>query len=169
MGISSILLLLAVLILVGLYLYEPLTAQARRRRDDESPEASALKAERDRVINALQELDFDHKLGKVPAEEYPAQRAALLQKGAEILRRLDEFESGPAASRDAEVRLEQAAAAGRADSAAGGAIPDDEDLEARIAARRRAQKARSAGFCPKCGKPVLVSDRFCPACGKALN
>ncbi|MGC8857289.1 MAG: zinc-ribbon domain-containing protein [Anaerolineae bacterium] len=27
---------------------------------------------------------------------------------------------------------------------------------------------RSAGFCPRCGKAVTVSDRFCPSCGKSL-
>jgi NADH pyrophosphatase NudC (nudix superfamily) len=45
----------------------------------------------------------------------------------------------------------------------------DDDLESMIAARHRTRKEKSAGFCPKCGKPVLVSDRFCPACGKALT
>jgi hypothetical protein len=34
-------------------------------------EVSALKAERDRVINSLQELDFDHKLGKIPQRIIP--------------------------------------------------------------------------------------------------
>ena len=45
----------------------------------------------------------------------------------------------------------------------------DEDLEELVAARRTARKDRSAGFCPKCGKPVLRSDRFCPACGKSIS
>ncbi len=39
----------------------------------------------------LQELDFDHELGKIPASEYSLQRSELIQKGAEILRRLDEL------------------------------------------------------------------------------
>jgi predicted amidophosphoribosyltransferase len=48
-------------------------------------------------------------------------------------------------------------------------VLDDDDLEAMIAARRKTHKVKSAGFCPKCGKPILVSDRFCPSCGKAIN
>ena len=52
-------------------------------------------AERDRVINSLQELDFDFKLGKIPDEDYPAQRAELLQKGADILRKLDALQPQP--------------------------------------------------------------------------
>src|SRR3990172_12448663 len=89
MEISSTLLILAVLVLVGMYLYAPFTTRESRARADESQEVSALKAERDRIINALQELDFDHNLGKIPDEDYPVQRAQLLQKGADVLRRLD--------------------------------------------------------------------------------
>jgi hypothetical protein len=169
MEISSILLVLAVLILVGMYLYAPLTDRARRAREGEPLEVSALKAERDRVINSLQELDFDHNLGKVPAEDYPGQRAALLQKGAAILRRLDDLTPLAPPVRNAEARIETAAAAGRADASAQAAQLDDEEIEIMVAARRRNQKSKSAGFCPKCGKPVLVSDKFCPSCGKALN
>lgn len=169
MEISSILLVLAVLILVSMYLYAPLLDRARRARAGESHEVSALKAERDRVINSLQELDFDHNLGKIPAEDYPGQRAALLQKGADILRKLDELTPAAASAYNVEARIEKAAAAGRADSAARAAQPEDEDIESMIAARRREHKSKSAGFCPKCGKPVLVSDKFCPSCGKALK
>ena len=48
-------------------------------------------------------------------------------------------------------------------------VLDDDDLESMISARRKTRKEKSAGFCPKCGKPVQVSDRFCPSCGKAIN
>ncbi len=52
---------------------------------------SALLAERDRVLTALQDLDFDNALGKVPVEIYREQRGLLLQTGASVLRRLDEM------------------------------------------------------------------------------
>jgi rubrerythrin len=169
MEINSILLVIAVVVLVGLYLYAPFTMKARRARAGESHEASTLKAERDRVINSLQELDFDNNLGKIPAEDYPAQRAALLQKGAEILRQLDELEPATSSGRQAEARIEKAAAAGRADSSDKASELNDDDVEEMIAARRKQHKSKSAGFCPKCGKPVLVADKFCPSCGKALK
>src|SRR5690242_20480804 len=125
MEISSILLLLAVVILIAVYIYAPLTRKAGRIRVGESHELSALKAERDRVINSLQELDFDHNLGKVPAEDYPEQRAALLQKGADILRRLDELAPAAASAKNAEARIEKAAAHVRSDSENDG-MSDDE-------------------------------------------
>jgi len=140
-------------------------------RKAESSEVSALKAERDRVINSLQELDFDHTLGKIPAEDYPGQRALLLQKGADVLRKLDELAPAPSSALNAVSRIEKATTAGRADSASKSpaAADSDDEIESMIAARRKEHKSKSAGFCPKCGKPVLVSDKFCPSCGKSLS
>jgi len=171
MELGSIFLILAVAVIVGIYLYAPFAAHSRRSHLNESHEVSTLKAERDRVINSLQELDFDFNLGKIPDGEYPEQRNALLQKGADILRKLDELAPATSSALNAEARIEKATAAGRADaSAEKGAFADnDEDIESMIAARRKQVKSKSAGFCPKCGKPVLVTDKFCPSCGKSLN
>ena len=169
MELGSLFLILAVIVIVGMYLYAPFAMRARYTRVSETHEVSALKAERDRVINSLQELDFDFKLGKIPAEDYPEQRAALLQKGADVLRKLDELAPISSSANNAETRIEKAAAAQRADSSAKTAALNDDELESMIAARRKDHKSRSAGFCPKCGKTVLVTDKFCPSCGKALE
>ncbi|MBK7451060.1 MAG: hypothetical protein IPJ47_17300 [Anaerolineales bacterium] len=59
MELGSIFLILAVLVIVGMYLYAPFMTRARKTSTNQTHEVSALKAERDRVINALQELDFD--------------------------------------------------------------------------------------------------------------
>lgn len=169
MELGSIFLILAVLVIVGIYLYAPLTQRGRRAPTDNTHEVSTLKAERDRVINSLQELDFDFKLGKIPSEDYPEQRASLLQKGADILRKLDELAPASTSGTNAESRIEKAAAAKRADSSIQAVAINDDDIEDMIVARRKQHKSKSAGFCPKCGKPVLVADRFCPACGKSLK
>ncbi len=172
MELTAIFFSLAVLILVGMYLYAPFMEHRARRVTEEEHELSALMAERDRVINSLQELDFDFKLGKVPEEDYPAQRASLLQKGADILRKIDSL-APPSLSgsngQDTEARLEKAIAARRADAAAARAEVSDDDLEAMISSRRKGHTNKSAGFCPRCGKPVMVTDRFCPSCGKSLT
>lgn len=170
MDLSAIFFVLAVLILVGMYLYAPFVTRGRLAVSEQEHEASSLMAERDRIINALQELDFDFNLGKVPAEDYPLQRGELLQKGAEILRKLDELQPPAARGLDAASRLESAAAARRADSASVEPAPlSDDEIESMIAARRKERKEKSAGFCPRCGQPVLVVDRFCPSCGKSLS
>jgi len=101
MQIAAIFFTLAIFILVAMYLYAPFMERRARRVTEEEHELSALLAERDRVINALQELDFDFKLGKIPDEDYPAQRAGLLQKGADILRRIDTLTLSPPNGREA--------------------------------------------------------------------
>lgn len=165
MQIVSLFLALFLLVFVGLYLYAPFLERRARRVTAEEHEISSLMAEREGTIASLQELDFDFKLGKVPEEDYPVQRTLLLQRGADVLRRLDEL-MPKRQQADADARIERAVAARRKKQADPNA--SDEDLEALIAARRRGRKTKAAGFCPKCGKPVMAADKFCPSCGKAL-
>ena len=169
MQLTAIFFTLAVLIFVGIYLYAPFMERRARRVTEEEHELSALMAERDRVINSLQELDFDYKLNKIPEEDYPTQRANLLQKGADILRQIDAIAPQPASAQAADARIEKAIAARRADASVARPEVSDDDVESMIAARRKSRKEKSSGFCPKCGKPIMVSDRFCPSCGKSLS
>ena len=170
MDIGAIFFTLAVTTLVGMYVGQPFIQRRGRRATQEDHEYSTLMAEYDRTVNTLQELDFDNSLDKVPAEDYPRQRTELLAKGADLLRQLDALQPQKA-GRDAESRFEAAVASGRADSSTTkpATALDDDDLESMIAARRKTRKEKSAGFCPKCGKPIQISDRFCPSCGKAIN
>lgn len=182
MDLGSLFLVLAVILLVGVFVSRPLYQRDANRRLVERASAvqeaehkrSALMAERDRIILALQDLEFDHVLGKIPPEDYPEQRAALLHSGADVLRQLDELGAlGPAVS--AEDRLEAAVAARRADAAVKApprrpAVRADEDeVEALVAARRKARQEKAGGFCPKCGKPVTKDDQFCSRCGAVLS
>lgn len=168
MQIVSIFFTLGILILVGVFLYMPFLERRARHVTSEEQEESTLLAERERIVNSLQELEFDHGLGKVPEEDYPTQRASLLQKGADVLRKLDEL--APAkAQNDKDARIERAIAARRKNGAGEEAGPTDDDIESMISSRRTGRKEKSAGFCPKCGKPVMASDKFCPACGKTLS
>jgi hypothetical protein len=181
MDIGSILILLALLLLVGIYIARPILEHKGKTVSVEEHELSVLLAERDRTLNALQELDFDYTLGKIPEEDYPAQRARMLQYGADILRKLDAYTPQPV-SDTAEERLEQAIIARRiarqpvptgawttnGNGGNGISHPDDQ-LEARIAERRRNRKGKAAGFCHQCGSPLQQSDRFCPRCGNEIT
>lgn len=188
MDIGSIFLVLALAILVALFVARPFFENKSTAVTEKEHEISSLLAERDRVINALQELDFDYQLGKIPEEDYPRERTELMQTGADILRQLDTLqETGSAES--AEDRLETVIAARRADAArvrqqvpvgasanSAGAPPNgsnhmlngDDDLEAMIAARKRTKQDKPVGFCPQCGNPIQRSDKFCPRCGEKL-
>ena len=188
MDIGSIFLILALLavivLLVARPLFNPNNVPFFELSDLDDHNYSSLLAERDRVLLALEELDFDHSMGKIPEEDYPAQRAVLLQYGADILRKLDEFSvSGKQAVAEkavvesAEARLESTLskkqAARPAPAAVGAAVNGgegaDDDLEVLIASRRRGRNVKSAGFCPQCGGPLQKSDRFCPKCGATVK
>jgi len=143
----------------------------QRKHVQEGHEISSLLAENERILNALQELDFDNKLGKIPSDDYPGMRNDLMKKGVSILQQLDEYQQ-TASTQDTEKLIEAAMAARRFDSSMDpniDGVDADEELEAIIAKRRNSKKAKSAGFCPKCGNPILVSDVFCPKCGNTLK
>lgn len=172
MDIGALFLLLSVGVLIGLFVARPfLERKPISSSSGENQAYSTMLAERDRLISALQELDFDFTLGKIPAEDYPPMRADLLRRASEILRQIDTTQSISTQISDAESRVEAQIAIRRADGAVEKPVsnePSDDDIEELIASRKAARKERSAGFCPNCGKPVLRSDRFCPACGKSM-
>ncbi len=162
MDIGSLLFLLALLLLVAAYILNPLRARHPHAVNHEDMAVSALMAERDRLLDALLELDFDHALNKVPEEIYPDQRNDLLVRAMDILRQLDEHAAG--GDGDLSAQLEASIAAAKA--------VEGDDLEKMIAARK-ARKAKPAtsgktSFCPDCGQAVAAGDQFCTSCGTTL-
>jgi hypothetical protein len=177
MDIGSILLILAIFIPVTLFILHPIIERSLVPETQSGPDISTLLAERDHIIATIKELDDDYSLGKVPAEDYPSQRLALLQNGADILRNIDNFQSR-FSTQAPEDRLEAALVAHRQNLEAsyspkknGNAVPPvpDDGLEQKIAIRRRMMHGKAGGFCPKCGRPVQAIDRFCPHCGATLS
>jgi hypothetical protein len=160
MEIGAIFLLLVVLVIIVLFIAQPFSGKWRIKPQN-SREISALLAERERALNALQELDSDHALNKVPAEEYSAQRASLLQKGSDILRKLDELQGSQIKPLEKPINTAPAPIPAK--------LLSDEDLEDLVARRRSSNPKKSAGFCSRCGKPILQSDLFCPSCGQVVN
>jgi len=178
MDIGSIFLILALLIPIVIYIIRPIIERNLAPAAQPQQDISSFLAERDHVVASIQELDDDYTLGKVPVDDYPTQRLALLQNGADILRKIDGLQAVPAGLA-AEDRLEaelanhrQALDALHAPSRKNGnAVPPvpDDDLEQKIASRRRTMQGKAGGFCPKCGRPIQAVDRFCPHCGATLS
>jgi hypothetical protein len=160
MDLGAIFLLLGVIVLVVVFVAQPFTQRWRAKVQSEQA-ISVLLANRENALSALQELDFDYKLGKILPEEYSIQRASFLQMGAEALRRLDEIKAARPAP--IEVPVKPAARVKAIKPLA------DEDLDELVAKRRSARKQNATGFCPKCGKPILHSDRFCSSCGQVVD
>jgi len=172
MDLGSTFFVLALVLAVGLFVSRPLLAAEKSSKgDDKLPPAPSKQASRaqlqsdlDQELSAIQELDMDHALGKLPEADYSQQRSELAQAGANVLRHLDELGPDPSESVPVNVPTtakEQATAARRPIEA--------DEVEALIAARRRARQEKISGYCPQCGKPLTSSDQFCPRCGKPIN
>lgn len=159
----------------------PILAKTRTAR---APAVSAqekldeLLAQRDAAYQALRELSFDHRLGKITDEDFTAFEANLKHTAADALRALDEFEQ--AADTDVDSYLERTVAARKAALSAGGracpqcgqpAAASDKFCAAcgaAIATAAPAAVSSTGAQCPHCGKPLAAGDRFCAACGKPV-
>ncbi len=168
MDIGALLILLAILLMMTAYLVQPFLTPRRRHLTMEEKRYSSLMAEYERVLSTLQELDFDHRLGKVPEEEYPLLRAELIKKGTALLQQL-EVSHQRISDAEAERKLEATLAERRARQQEPAGTLSDEELERLLAARRAARKRKHEGFCPACGHPIMEGDRFCSSCGVALK
>jgi len=170
MDIGSLLVGLALLAVVAFIVAQPfLDNQGVRERQISTVEA--LQAERDTVLDALRDLDFDQTMGKLTLEDYTPQRARLVARGVELLKQLDAAVAvaAPAANGEAaslEDQIERAVAARRQ----GAAATPEAQMEAAIAARRANAPKAAAGSvaCPQCATPARAGDRFCGRCGAAL-
>lgn len=154
MVIESIFLVLALLVLTLGIILKPLRDMRSVSVSQRENKISALLSERERILEALVELDFDNEVGKVPEEIYPLQRNNLLQRGADILRQMDEVQAGAGGVDDP---LEKKIAGRQA---------DDDPLEALIAARKDSGQGK---FCHNCGKAIQLNDQFCANCGTELK
>lgn len=165
MDVTSILLILAVLILTAAFVLQPFIGKQKRLNlaagevveNDLDHTRSALLAEKERALTSLQELDFDHSLHKIPEDQYPEQRAALLQQAATVFKQLEDLGFAQDAKPLRSVEKPPTAGSGY------------DELEDLIARRRAVKKDKSSGFCPHCGKPVSDNDRFCPKCGTTIH
>ena len=100
MDIGSIMLIVSSGILVSILLSRPFFVHNNGNKDMHirsalqagDHEQSSLLAEKERILTALRDLDFDNLLGKIPAENYTGQRSELLQQGAAVLKKLDVLE-----------------------------------------------------------------------------
>ena len=88
MALGSIFLFLALLIIVALIVASPLI-EGKSEQSLPTDRTSYWLAERERVLDALAELEADRQLGKVPDDVYPVQRRQLVAKGALALKEIE--------------------------------------------------------------------------------
>lgn len=138
MDIGSLLIGLALLIGVAFFIIQPFL-ERRALREKPVTEAEALTAERESLLIALRDLDFDYATGKITTEDYTPQRAELVARGVAVLKQLDALGVSTAAA------------------------PAEDEIERAIAQRRRARPS-----CAECGAALEAGDRFCRSCGAKI-
>jgi hypothetical protein len=149
MDIGSILIGLALVLVVGAYIGMPILTKSGKAVTFEDRQLSELQAQRDRILNRVQELDMDYTMGKILEGDYKTERKGLMHKGAEVLKVIDTL-------------------VGTSPSQVVHKVPDDE-IEAAVARLRGKSSALTAGYCPSCGAEVQHDDAFCTRCGTSLQ
>jgi hypothetical protein len=196
--IGALFLFLALAVVVVLFIGQPFLKKTQNQLNDSEPavqerehRVSTLLAERDRILNALQELDFDYALGKVPPEDYPQQRAILLKAGADVLRELDEIEKAGGGLLDDSVqqgvvddqvssdpisvedRIEAAVAARRADAATLGNSTHPQGTEMNVTGGKngesKAKDELEEMIATRKRERKESAAGFCPHCGKPVQ
>ena len=175
---------LALVVAVAVYIAAPFTARPREIAAPEESSRDRLLAERNTVLTAIRDLDFDFQTGKLLEEDYRTVREKYAVRGVAILKELDTLPESD--------RRPHAESAGRKLGA-----PAADEIEAAVQARRRVKSPSSrlvqedvikvavraprqsntggqlsavGGLvCPSCGKPIDATDKFCARCGAALN
>ena len=96
LAVAAALAVVAVMFVARPFLREP--APASDQLDELAPEERqrlALTEERDRALDALKELEFDHRTGKVSDDDYRTQVGPLRRRAVEALRTLEAGEHTP--------------------------------------------------------------------------
>lgn len=152
MEIGALLINLTLFTLSAVLLIQPFFRDSQSGRISDSS-GSALTAEKERLLAALQNLDDEYRLKKIAESDYQRKRKYLLSQAAGILKTLDELG----------IQSETKAVEGKTE-------PDHEldDLDALIESRKQELRQDPQKLCPQCGARVSQIDQFCGSCGETL-
>ena len=141
--------------------YIALPFRQRRRKDMTVSKASLQKeGQREVVLAALRDLDFDFKTGKVSEEDYSPLRAQLMAEAAQYI----EAEQKEAEQLEALIQSHRKIQKQDAKCEHCGApMAADQHFCSKCGS------AASRELCPSCGKKIQADDLFCPSCGTKLQ
>jgi hypothetical protein len=152
MDIGSVLVIIGIFLLAGLFVVRPFFERERKDGDRVRHRYSHLIAEKERLLEAIQELDLDLELNKISPEDHARKRSQLTAEAARVLEELDHLQG-------ADPGLSKAQPA---------ADEEVDELEALISSRRKELQGSPEAFCPHCGKQIQEGDQYCTHCGDKI-
>jgi len=134
--VQIIAILIGLVLLAAIVFYVSRPIVQHRRSGADTTVMATLEAQRDAVYSQIRELDMDHATGKMNDEDYHQSRSDLVAQAANLLKQIDGVLAEPAVPA----------------SIAAATLPASNDVEALIAARRKA----SAGVAASAAKPAAA-------------
>lgn len=165
--LEILVLIFAILLAAGVLLFvlEPVWRATFPPTEEETGEymdvLADLYARRDALYASIKELEFDHRVGKIGAEDYERFSARLKQEAADVLRQIEEVK---AAQRSVRERLEAQVRAMMGPTRAPKPAP-----AGTATAGPAATVAGEPRYCTQCGHPLVSGARFCSQCGAPVR
>lgn len=134
--------------------------QKRLKRAGSATANVQPKKQRETILSALRDLDFDFKTGKISEEDYTPLRTRLMAEAAQCIE----------AEEKEEERLEALIQNRRAAQQQGAKCTHcDAPVEAGQRFCSKCGSAVNNESCPSCGKKIRAGDLFCSSCGNKIQ
>lgn len=146
---ASVLIVLSLAVLSGLFLARPLIGPRRTDARIGADRLAHLRADLDQQLRLLEELELDREMGKTSPEAFAAERPVLVARAAALMRQIDEAQAS-SAPEEADRELEA-------------------EIEPGVRHRRRNRWQPAEPHCTQCGMPLRRGDRFCGHCGARVS
>ncbi len=154
---------------VVLFVLFPIFARASevsQRPTAIAQERRSLSEKKDRLYEAIKDIDFEYQAGKLSDTDYKSVRTDCLAQAAEVIARLEEIDESDAAGAKATEEKDSVAV----DVASGPSCPSCEQKNPAGAqfCMSCGSKMTSLANCPQCGTELQKEAHFCTACGVTI-
>ena len=154
-------LLAALLSLVAIYFtVSPLLKPGRATLVMDDDKLVELLGRKDATLQAIKDLEFDYRVGKMSEEDYQRHNQRLRRQAIGLMQQIEKVAPATASLDE---QLEIIIAQFRQTTGAAASTPANGDNAAASPATSGATR-----FCTQCGKPVASDHKFCAHCGTPI-
>ncbi len=156
---------------VVLFVLFPIFARASevsQRPTAIAQERMSLSEKKDRLYEAIKDIDFEYQAGKLSDTDYKSVRTDCLAQAAEVIARLEEIDESDAAGAKATEEKDSVAVEPSEEPAAGPAPESTEVASGSSCPSCKQPNPAAAQFCMRCGSK-MTNPANCPQCGTELQ